>query len=56
MNKRMDMILPYGMQPGDDATSVILELLHVQLMVKELQEAMVVPMMQITVAIYSTEL
>ena len=30
MNQRMDMILPYGMQPGDDATSVILGLTNVR--------------------------
>ena len=30
MNQRMDMVLPYGMQPGDDATSVILGLTNVR--------------------------
>ena len=30
MNKRMDMILPYGMQPGDDSTSLIVGLTNVR--------------------------
>ena len=30
MNQRMDMVLPYGMQPGDDAMSMILALTNVR--------------------------
>ena len=30
MNQRMDMVLPYGMQSGDDATSMILALTNVR--------------------------